>query len=145
MSMRIFSAGLLLVMAGCGPAAPGNETLVGLAQGATPDEAAKAGLIGCALAGAEVPERSCSVDRTVTAQGLVLTLRNPDGGFHRVLVTGDGRGVIAADGAEKAVVRIVGSAEIEVAIGGDRYRLPATIAAQSATAAAGSFEGGGAK
>jgi hypothetical protein len=62
----------------------------------------------------------------------VLTLHNPDGGFHRLLVTKDGRGVVAADGAEPAIVRVVGEREIEVAIGGDRYRLPATVAAKGA-------------
>jgi hypothetical protein len=71
----------------------------------------------------------CAIDRSKEAQGMVLTLHNPDGGFHRLLVTKDGRGVVAADGAEPAIVRVVGEREIEVAIGGDRYRLPATVAA----------------
>ena len=44
-----------------------------------------------------------------------------------MLVTHDGRGVIAADGAEPAKVTVVGTDGIEVSIGGDRYRLPATI------------------
>ena len=70
----------------------------------------------------------CAMDRTAGPQGTVLTLHNPDGGFHRLLVTKDGRGVVAADGAEPAIVRIVGAREIEVAIGGDRYRLPAIVA-----------------
>ena len=39
--------------------------------------------------------------------------------------------VIAADGAEKATVTITGPGEIEVAIGGDRYRLPATVKGRS--------------
>jgi hypothetical protein len=34
---------------------------------------------------------------------------------------------MAADGAEPANVRIVGPNLIEVSIGGDRYRLPATV------------------
>ena len=37
----------------------------------------------------------------------------------------DGRGVIAADGSEPAKVMIIGDGVIEVAVGGDRYRLPA--------------------
>jgi hypothetical protein len=57
----------------------------------------------------------------------VLTLRQPDGGFRRLRVTGDGRGVIAADGAEQASVTLVAPVTIEVAIGNMRYRLPAVV------------------
>jgi len=35
--------------------------------------------------------------------------------------------VVAADGADAASVKVVGADAIEVAIGGDRYRLPATV------------------
>ena len=68
----------------------------------------------------------------MTAQGLILTVHRPDGGFHRLLVK-PGYGVVAADGAEEAKVTIVGANEIEVAIGGDRYRLPATVKQPKAT------------
>lgn len=64
----------------------------------------------------------------------MLTVRHPDGAFHRLLVTKDGRGVIAADGAETAVVTIIANGEIEVALGGDRYRLPATVKGKAARA-----------
>ena len=60
----------------------------------------------------------------------LLTLRNPNGGFHRLRIVNDGHGVVAADGAEAATVAIAGTGQIEVAIGGDRYRLPATIRAR---------------
>ena len=43
--------------------------------------------------------------------------------------------MIAADGAEAAKVTIVEDHQIEVAIGGDRFRLPATIKGQAAKAA----------
>ena len=39
------------------------------------------------------------------------------------------RAAIAADGAEPAMVSIVEKGTIDVALGGDRYRLPATIGA----------------
>ncbi|MEG3173126.1 hypothetical protein U1708_12970 [Sphingomonas sp. ZB1N12] len=56
----------------------------------------------------------CTVEQAQGSDGLVSTVRHPDGAFRRLLVTQDCRGVIAADGAE-------------VALGGGRYRLPATI------------------
>ena len=81
----------------------------------------------CALAGSARFERVCRVERTSGGEGLMLTLRAPDGGFRRLLVTRDGRGVVAADGAEQAVVTVLDQGAIEVALGGDRYRLPATV------------------
>lgn len=69
----------------------------------------------------------CTLAREQTARGLVLTLSRPDGGFHRVLVLPGGRGLVAADGAEGAAVHVMGPAEVEVAIGGDRFRLPAKL------------------
>jgi hypothetical protein len=85
------------------------------------------GQIVCAQHGSNDFARVCTVDRVAAAEGLVLTVSHPDGSFHRLLVTKDGRGVIAADGAEKAVVTVIGQDSIEVALGGDRYRLPATV------------------
>jgi len=72
-------------------------------------------------------QRTCTVEQTQSGRGLILTLRHADGGFHRLLVTKDGRGVIAADGAEPAQVTIPDAGSIDVAIGDSRYRLPATI------------------
>ena len=87
--------------------------------------------IDCAGVGAAAFVRDCTVERTASAEGLVLTVRRPDNGFHRLLVVKDGRGVIAADGAEAAKVTLIGDGRIEVAIGGDRYRLPATVKAKA--------------
>ena len=70
---------------------------------------------------------TCTVEQTLGKGGLILTVRHADGAFRRLLVTQDGRGVIAADGAEVATVTVVGRDGIEVALGGDRYRLPATV------------------
>jgi len=111
-----------LVLAACGPSnkqARGNP--------------ADSGDIACAPQGAAEFKRVCTLNRVIGEDGLALVVHNPDGGFHRLLVTKDGRGVIAADGAEKAVVTIIGRGEIEVAIGGDRYRLPATVKGQAAS------------
>jgi hypothetical protein len=83
--------------------------------------------IECAVDGAPRLERICAVERMVGPEGLILTLRAPSGSFRRLLVTRDGRGVVAADGAEAASVAPVGEGLIEVTLGGDRYRLPATV------------------
>jgi hypothetical protein len=127
--MRISSALLLaLALTACGERNTDNETLVNVEaqQRAAADDD---GLIECAAKGVAAFTRSCTVDRTESDQGLVLTLRHKDGAFHRLLVTKDGRGVIAADGAEKAVVTVLDAGRIEVTLAGDRYRLPATVKA----------------
>ncbi|MDB5687046.1 MAG: hypothetical protein JWR77_1635 [Rhizorhabdus sp.] len=69
----------------------------------------------------------CTIERDASPEGNVLTLRNPDGSFRRLLIVKDGRGVIAADGAEAARVSPAGPGNIDVAIGGMIYRLPARL------------------
>jgi hypothetical protein len=83
--------------------------------------------IECAVRGASGFEPVCVLDRAQSPDGLTLTVRSPSGSFRRLLVTKDGRGVIAADGVDQATVTPLGSDRIEVAIAGDRYRLPATV------------------
>lgn len=88
--------------------------------------AADAGRIECATGTAPVAA-DCTIERIADGGDTILTLRQPDGGFHRLRITRDGRGVVAADGAEAARVTVIGNDRIEVAIGDARYRLPATI------------------
>ena len=83
--------------------------------------------IACALSGATAFAADCVVQRVATAAGLQLVVRHPDAGFRRFDVLTDGRGLAAADGAQPAVVTVRGGG-IEVAVGADRYRFPATIA-----------------
>lgn len=83
--------------------------------------------ISCAIAPATAFVPTCIVEITSDTNGRVLTIRHPDGGFRRLRITSDGRGVITADGAELAAVAVTGNNEIEVTVSGDRYRLPATI------------------
>ena len=110
----------IFLTAGCGDT---NET------GAEAPAAAETGeeRMECAPVGAGDFQRACTVERLEGPEGTILIVRHPDGGFRRLLVTTDGRGVIAADGAEKAVVSIIGDNRIEVALAGHRYRLPATV------------------
>ena len=128
MSMRISSAVLLACVAliGCGEPRTDHGTLAKVEAESRARRASDDSVV-CAQGGSADFARTCTVDRADSDAGLILTVRHPDGAFHRLLVTRDGRGVIAADGAEKAVVTVIGSGEIEVALGGDRYRLPATV------------------
>lgn len=141
MSTRISSAlaTASLILGACSagtqaPAGSGNSDFDNALAQASSD-ADDDGRIVCAPAGNAAFSRQCTLDRTQTAEGLVLTVHKPDGGFHRLLVVKDGRGVVAADGAEAAKVTIVENNQIEVAIGGDRFRLPATIKGKGATSA----------
>jgi hypothetical protein len=125
--MRIFSAFVpLLLLAGCGSAIPDPQRTSNAAAGTAVD-AAPDGRIACALPGATTFAPQCTVDRAETQEGVVLTVHQPDGGFHRLRLVDDGRGVVAADGAEEAKVAVLGADGVEVAIGGARYRLPARV------------------
>lgn len=140
MSTRISSAlAASLILAACSAdprSSAGNGTSEldnALAQASS--DAEDDGRIICAPAGNAAFSRQCTLDRVQSAEGLILTVHKPDGGFHRLLVVKDGRGVVAADGAEAAKVTIVADHQIEVAIGGDRFRLPATMKSKDATSA----------
>ena len=127
MSTRISSVIFLpLLLAACGKQATDGNVLARV-EAQQRSDAENDGRIVCAQHGSAGFARVCTVDRVAGAAGLVLTVSHPDGSFHRLLVTKDGRGVVAADGAEKAVVTVLGPGSIEVALGGDRYRLPATV------------------
>jgi hypothetical protein len=82
--------------------------------------------IECAIAGGAFA-RTCTMGRRATAEGLLVTIRNERGGFRRLLLPRDRSGARAADGAERAEVGLLPDGRAEVAIGGDRYRLPAEI------------------
>ncbi|MES2044827.1 MAG: hypothetical protein V4475_13215 [Pseudomonadota bacterium] len=117
---------LPLLLAACGERTTDRNVLAQV-ETRQRNDAENDGRIVCAQHGSADYARVCTVDRVNGADGLVLTVSHPDGSFHRLLVTKDGRGVVAADGAETAVVTVLGPGSIEVALGGDRYRLPATV------------------
>ncbi|WP_176595762.1 hypothetical protein [Sphingobium aromaticivastans] len=99
---------LCLVLAGCGhsPDSGGAET------------------IACAIGANAAWSDDCLVERVRD----LVTVRHADGGFRRFRIVHDGRGVVPADGAERAAISIAGKDEIELSVGQDRYRLPARFA-----------------
>ncbi len=115
-------AGLLLLSA-CGGAPDNGDLAEAEARGSR--EAAANGRIECALEGAKLFDRTCTVEEMSGVDGTVLVVGRPNVGYRRLQITTDGRGVVSADGAEPAKVTIVGDGMIEVAVGSDRYRLPA--------------------
>jgi hypothetical protein len=82
--------------------------------------------IACAHSGAPLVQ-DCTVERQSGPDGVVLTIRHPDGSFRRFLAGSDARSVIAADGAQQASIAVTEENRTQVTIAGDRYVLPATI------------------
>ncbi|HEX8191730.1 MAG TPA: hypothetical protein VF552_02420 [Allosphingosinicella sp.] len=97
-----------------------------LSCGESAEQKAAGPAIECAIGGGEFA-RTCTVERTEGREGLTLTIRNERGGFRRILLPRDGSGARAADGAERAAVTVLPDRRAEVALGGDRYRLPAAM------------------
>ena len=120
-TMRRLPLIAFLILAACGKQGGAPNATADAPHGAT---------IPCALGGSSSFRDDCTVERITAPGGLTLVLHHADGGFRRLLVTTDGRGVVTADGAQEAAVSVVDPATIEVAVGEDRYRLPATIKGQ---------------
>lgn len=125
--MRTYSAiGSLLFLAACGEAdapLPGDPTVIANVEEQARIAAADDGLVLCAVSESDGFARVCTAERTYDADGQLMTIRSPDGGFRRLRA--DREGWRAADGAEPAVTRAVAPDLFEIAIGGARYRLPA--------------------
>jgi len=113
----------LLLLGACNGAPDNDELAEAEARGSR--EAAENGRIECALEGAKLFDRTCTVQEMSGNDGTVLVVGRGDVGYRRLQITTDGRGLVSADGAEPAKVTIVGDKLIEVAVGTDRYRLPA--------------------
>lgn len=112
--MRRLGSGALLLLAACSGGADG-------APDPEPDIR-----IACSIGGADGFQQQCGVERSMEDGQLYLVVRHPDGGFRRFEVLSDGHGVAVADGAQPAQIS-VREAGIEVTVGADRYRFPATI------------------
>ena len=116
---RIGAAAILpLLLAACS-AEPGSPSAGSTSAAAADDR------IACALQGAPQFTRDCLVERAPNDGVLYLVVRHPDGAFRRFKVLKDGRGLAVADGADEAETSLSGNI-LEVTVGKDRYRFPAT-------------------
>lgn len=124
MTRALFPCFLLLAACGSAEQAPQDKQSENAATAAVEVDD---GRIDCRIGNARQFERFCTYERSDSPDGRILTVRKPDGGFRRFLVATDGRGLVAADGAETAQVSIIADNRIEVTIGGDTFRFPATV------------------
>ncbi|MFN3473651.1 MAG: hypothetical protein ACK4ZW_06345 [Blastomonas sp.] len=117
-SERLILLAATAVLAGCsGSASSDRESLTG------GDDSR----IACALGDETEFTEQCDAERVQHGDRRELVLRHPDGGFRRFDIVIDGRGLVAADGSEEALVTPLTDGRIELSVGGDRYRIPATV------------------
>lgn len=136
MSMPIFKLVLTLTFA-LGLAACGSDTSGDLknAEKEADEAAALNGKVECALAGSAAFERTCTTEQIAGAEGNILVIRHPDGGFRRFDILTDGRGLTPADGFDETKISLLSDGMIEVSSGDDKYRLPAQIKGSEAPSA----------
>ncbi|TDN86791.1 hypothetical protein [Stakelama pacifica] len=119
MSMRICSAAFLIpLLAGCGG---GSEASADANAVAAADALPR---IACAPSPGQDFAKVCTLEEQASDEGTMMTVRDPEGGFRRLLLRHDGV-VVAADGADTAIATPGGGGMIDVAIGEARYRIPA--------------------
>lgn len=111
----LFTIAAAAALAGC---SSGKSETPALAKGGE--------RISCAIDGAKVFSETCAVDQVKVDGKLTLVVRHPDGAFRRFAVVTDGRGLVAADGADQAKTAIQGD-KLAVSIGSDRYVFPAKV------------------
>lgn len=123
--LMILIASLSLAMTACGS---DSEADLLAAEGETAEEAALQGKVECALAGSTDFNRNCTTERVSGAEGQMLVVRHPDGGFRRFKILTDGRGLLPADGIDPDFkINVLPNGMIEVRSVDDTYRLPAAI------------------
>jgi hypothetical protein len=118
MYLRIFSAAVLLALAGCSQK-KGED-------GQTAEAEATKEMVPCAFGGAKEFNAKCTVDRSIAEGKNYITVRHPDGGFRRLEVLDGGKRYASADGAD-AVEGGPNGAEVEVMVGDDHYLMPSNI------------------
>ena len=124
MRLRALAAfALLVACAGCSKSQEASDPAT--------HAASTSETIACAVGGAAEMADVCTVERIKAGGALQLVVHHPDGAFRRFDVLSDGTGLAPADGAQEPV-RNARNGILEIAIGGDRYRFPATIAGDAA-------------
>lgn len=96
------------------------------------EEAPKGRVIDCMIQGSAKFLPDCFVEDSRVGERRVLTVRHKDGAFRRFEMVDDGRGVVAADGADEAVANWSSEGVLEVVVGADRYRFPARMKSDAA-------------
>jgi hypothetical protein len=91
------------------------------------EETPKGRGIDCATGGSDKFLPECFVEDSRVGERRFLTVRSKSGAFRRFEMVDDGRGVVAADGADEAVAKWSAEGVLEVAVGKDRYRFPARM------------------
>lgn len=119
-----------------GLAACGGDSAQDLekAENDADEAAALDGKVECALAGSQAFQRNCTTEQIAGSNGKILIIRHPDGGFRRFNILTDGRGLAPADGFDETKISLLSDGMIEVSSGDDKYRLPAQIKGQEASA-----------
>ena len=132
MFLRISSTlGLLAVLTACGSAETESEDgSAGPAAGSNAAE--QASVIDCAVGEGSGMGPDCTVETSQVDGDTILTISNPDGGFRRFRILPDGAGLESLTGADEAEQTLDGDV-LEIAVGGDRYRLPAAPKAPAAS------------
>ncbi len=115
---------LVIGLSACGSDADGD---LKTAENDADEAAALDGKVECALAGSTTFERTCTTEQIAGAEGTILVIRHPDGGFRRFDILIDGRGLAPADGFDETKISLLSEGMIEVSSGDDKYRLPAQI------------------
>lgn len=122
--------GLIALCTGCGPSNDARQmadkNLEQLEKASDKNDAAD-GKIDCAVSGQKELTRSCLTEKISGTDGQSLIIRHANGGFRRFKILTDGRGLKAAEGAEKISITLLDNGKIEVIVAGDRYQLPAQI------------------
>lgn len=80
--------------------------------------------IECAIGSVAQMVRECRLERSGEAARFVV--HHPDGGFRRLVLSPDAKGLVPADCADEARNRL-SQGMIELSIGQDRYRIPADM------------------
>lgn len=101
--------------------------IAALAACSAAEEAPKGRVIDCTVGGSEKFLPDCFVEDSRLGERRFLTVRHKDGTFRRFEMVDDGRGVIAADGADEATAKWSAEGVLEVSVGKDRFRFPARM------------------